>query len=84
MKIRLWPALIALVSIVALAAEEAPPAELLQNLDFYQNMNMVQDPQFLDMATQKQASAPSAANTESPAVDSTTIHLTRENVNAAK
>ena len=49
MKIRFWPTLFVLVSVVALAAEEAPPAELLKNLDFYQNMNMVQDQQFFDI-----------------------------------
>ncbi len=50
MKIRWWPLLLIFSSLVALAAEEAPPADLLKNMDFYQNMNMVRDQQFLAMA----------------------------------
>jgi hypothetical protein len=75
MKIRFWPTLFVFVSIVALAAEEAPPAELLQNLDFYQNVNLVQDQQFFDMETQMQKAPPPLSTKGPPAVDSTTIHI---------
>jgi hypothetical protein len=83
MKLRFWPTFIALVSIVALAAEEAPPAELLQNLDFYQNMNMVQDQEFLGMELHRPDQALKFATGEPPVVDSTTIHL-RENADDSK
>jgi len=83
MKIRFWPTLIVLSSIVILAAEEAPPAELLQNLDFYQNMNMVQDKDFFDVATEKNEPAPISVKKETPVVDSTTLHA-MEKTDASK
>lgn len=83
MKFRFWPTLIVLSSIVVLAAEEAPPAELLQNLDFYQNVNMVQDKDFFDVATEKNEQAPISIKKETPVADSTTIHL-REKSDASK
>ena len=73
MKLRIWPILITMISIVALAAEEAPPAELLQNMDFYQNMNMIQDQQFLDMATRKQENASAPIKQGPVTVDTATI-----------
>ncbi len=83
MKIRFWPTLFVLVSIVALAAEDAPPAELLQNLDFYQNMNLVPDQQFLDMAAEKSSSPMTPSTKEAPVVDSTTVHL-KDNADVSK
>jgi hypothetical protein len=83
MKPQFWPTLIALLSIVALAAEEAPPAELLQNLDFYQNMTMVQNKDFFDVATEKLEPVPLTVKKETPVADSTTIH-SREKSDASK
>ena len=46
------PAGILLVALplVVFAAEEAPPKELLEHLDFFQNFELVQDPHFLAQA----------------------------------
>lgn len=49
--------------VVALAAEEAPPAELLNNLDFFQNMDMVEDQQFLAHAGEEPATVDQSTST---------------------
>ncbi len=42
-----WTTFWLLFPLLALAAEEAPPAEVLKNLDFFQNLEMVEDNQYL-------------------------------------
>ena len=83
MRPRFWPTCLGLVSIVTLAAEEAPPADLLQNLDFYQNMTMVEDQQFFAMATQGVDAARAPAIQDPPAADTATIHP-KEKTDASK
>ena len=50
MKARLVAVLMGTFSILVLAAEEAPPAELLENLEFFRQYDLVKDDQFLTQA----------------------------------
>ena len=52
---RRWIGGFILLSSVTLLADEAPPAELLKNMDFFQNMDMVQDSAFLAVNNQDQS-----------------------------
>jgi hypothetical protein len=74
MKPRYWIAGVLISTATLMAAEEAPPAELLKNIDFYQNMDMVQDPQFLNINNQKPA-ATAASNAAAKPVTVTTASV---------
>ena len=48
---RRWIGGLILLSSMTLLADDAPPAELLKNIEFFQNMDMVQDNSFLAVNT---------------------------------
>jgi hypothetical protein len=53
MKSRLLAVTILAFPLVVLAAEEAPPRELLENLEFFQNFELMKDKQFMANAARE-------------------------------